>query len=594
MIDQQNRMLRLLSPLGDDACVVMAFSGAEHISDIFQYQVSLQAKSRPIPAGDIVGNEVTLELYRDVATRYFHGIVEAWSDTGISADGTRHYQLIIAPRMALLGYSRHNRIFENLSAVDIVSGLLAGCGEKLDRGSVKQCPRREICTQYNETDLEFVNRLLAEEGIAYFFRHEKSGYRCVLVDAPAGFCNATPAICEFTGAAIAAGEFRNVVTAWQPRVRISSERFTSLDHGEYNPAVPLKAVANSRRDGARFSTGEVQLYGQHYFQRDSNTLRELKSDIAGEQTTRWLAACENDAEDYAGSSNIAGFGAGLRVKVKNAVPDGDAAVLLASVYHTASDGNTRVAQYSNTFTAVSASAGYVPLQKQQRPLLYGTHSAKVVDVKDPASSGALGEVRVKFPWEQTQASCWARVTQLYAGNRWGSYFIPEPGQEVLVEFLNGDPDRPVVVGALYNRNNLLPPYTRTQSGIRTRSKKYNELRFDDSENNEEVFFKAGRDHNYVIGNDENGTIANSRSVTISNGDDNTVISSGSQTIDVARNITITANQSITLQVGSSIVRIEPAGITLQGTMITLLGSAQVEIKGGALTDIDGGIVRINS
>jgi len=295
-----------------------------------------------------------------------------------------------------------------------------------------------------------------------------------------------------------------------------------------------------------------------------------------------------------GTSHIARLKAGLRLKVQNARPDSEARILIVGVHHDASDGNAQATFYRNAFIAVDADIGYVPTRNPVRPQIIGTHSAKVVEVKDPAIDGALGEVRVKFPWEQTQASCWARVAQLYAGDRWGSYFMPEPGQEVLVEFLNGDPDRPVVVGALYNRDHKLPPYTRTQSGIRTRSKNFNELRFDDRDDNEEVFFQAGRDHNYRVNNNVTGTIANNRQVTISNGNDSTSVCSGDQSTDVAGNVTITAGQSITLQVGSSIVRITPACITLAATLISLQATAQVEIKGGAVTDIDGGIVRINS
>jgi len=592
MLDQRNRMLSLRSPLGDDACVVVAFSGSDHISDVYRYQLTLQAKGRYIHAQDIIGFDVTLELARSDSSQFFHGIVDRWVDAGMEADGTACYQLDIVPRMSLLGHARHNRIFENISAVDIVKQILADCGEKVDCGRLQQYLPREICTQYGETDLQFISRLLAEEGIAWFFRHEKEQCVCVLVDVASGFGIAKPEHCEYVP--IAGGHRYDAVTDWRRLTQVRSKNNLSIDYSEYSPATPLSIQTDLSDKTGRSHYGEAQLFGQHYFQRQSASARQFDADTASRQMARLQTAAAGEAERIEGASTIAGLKAGLRINVKNAALDSDANVLIVGVHHDAGDGNAQPTFYHNTFVAVDASAGYVPHCNPLRPQMLGSHSAKVVEVKDPASTGALGEVRVKFPWEQTQASCWARVAQLYAGNRWGSYFVPEPGQEVLVEFLNGDPDRPVVVGALYNRDHKLPPYTRTQSGIRTRSKNFNELRFDDRDGNEELFFQAGKDHNYRVNNDESGTIINNRRVTISNGNDETSVCSGSQSTNVAGDITITAGRSITLQVGSSVICIEPACITLQATMISLQATAQVEIKGGAVTDIDGGIVRINS
>jgi len=592
MLDQRNRMLWLHSPLGDDVCVVVAFSGSDHISDIYRYRLTLQTKGQHIQAQDIIGLAVTLELRRDTSPRFFHGIVDRWIDAGMDADGTAYYQLDIVPRMALLKHCRHNRIFENFSAVDIVTQILADCGEKVDSSKLKNYACREICTQYAETDLEFVNRLLAEEGIAYFFHHESERNSCILVDAASGFGNTQPGSCEYVAGMVS--QQRDAITEWRRMTCMGSERLTSIDYSEYSPAAPLSTTASARSEIARAKNGEVQIFGQNFFQRASAAAREINADATSKRVVRWQAGFESETGSIEGASNIAGLGAGLRVEVKSLRHDSNENVLMVCVNHHAEDGNAQSTFYKNTFVAVGAATGYVPHRHSLRPQILGTHSARVVETKDPASEGAHAEVRVKFPWEQTQASCWARVAQLSAGNRWGSYFVPEPGQEVLVEFLNGDPDRPVVIGALYNRDHKLPPYTRTQSGIRTRSRNFNELRFDDRDGNEEIYFQAGRDHNYRINNDETGTIANNRRVTISNGNDETAVCSGNQSTDVAGNITVTAGQSITLQVGSSVIRIEPACITLQATMISLQATAQVEIKGAAVTDINGGIVRINS
>lgn len=594
MINQRNRMLRLRSPLGNDACVVTAFSGADRISEPYRYQLTLLTKGRLLKAEDIVGVEVTLELLWGEFPRFFNGIVYSWSDMSADADGTHHYQLAIAPQMALLEFSRHNRIFENTSTVDIVKKLFADCGQQVDGSRLRQYARREICTQYSETDLDFINRLLAEDGISYFFRHEEEHCICVLVDAPSGFGNSRPSSCKYLPDSSESDHLHEAITAWNREIHMRNEKLTSVDYSEYSAAQPLTTTAVSRRDITRAGKGEIQLHGQHYFQRVSDVARSLDTDLLAAQLARWQAAFDGAADRITGASTIAGIGAGLRIAVEIDASEDPSRVLVIGVEHHATDGNRQRSVYQNRFVAVDATVGFVPGIGSARTRIAGTHTARVESVKDPASEGALGEVRVKFPWEPDQASCWARVAQLSAGSRWGSHFVPEPGQEVLVEFLNGDPDRPVVVGALYNRDNQPVPYTRTQSGIRSRSSNFNEMRFDDREGSEELFFQAGRDHRYRINNDEIGTISNNRSTTISNGSDDIVICNGNQNTDVAGNVTITAGQSITLQVGSSSIKLEPTCITLQSPVISLLGNAQVEVEAGAVVDITGGIVRINS
>jgi type VI secretion system secreted protein VgrG len=591
MIDQRNRMLRLHWPLSGGACAVVAFDGVECISDVYRYTLTLQIKGDAVSAVDVIGMPVTLEVLRAGTPRYFHGIACNWTNAGVDADGTSSHQLDIVPRMALLQHARHNRIFEKLTAVQIVRKLLADCGQHVDDSRLQQYMPREVCTQYDESDLQFVNRLLAEEGISYFFRQQRDGCQCVLVDSPAGFDSASPSHYEFVGPPAATLQQRDGIDSWHFSRRIGSATMTSVDHCEYSPAAPLTVQARSPRDPPRIGCGEVQLFGHHQFRRAASA-RDFDAPSVARQVERWQQASDNASEQVSGSSNIAGLGAGLRINVDETGIASPAGVLLVSVTHSARDGNAQVTDYRNCFVAVDAQGGYVAA-KPARPRMAGAHVAMVVDVRNPAEPDALCEIRVQFPWDSSQASCWARVAQLQAGNRWGSFFLPEPGQEVLVEFLNGDPDRPVVTGALYNRNHVPAGFTRQQSGLRTRSRNYSELRFDDREGSEEVFLLAGRDHRYRVNNDLTGVVARDRHVTISNGNDSVTVSSGNQTSDVAGNITITAGQSITLQVGSSMIRIEPACITLQSALIDLQAAAQIEAHAAAVIDIEAGLVRIN-
>ena len=296
------------------------------------------------------------------------------------------------------------------------------------------------------------------------------------------------------------------------------------------------------------------------------------------------------------------------------------------VTHRASDSRDQDSGYSNTFTCVAASnsTAYTPRIIPEKPRVWGPQTAQVVDIDNPQGDHSHASVKVRFPWQQNGESCWARVAQLYAGSEWGSYFVPDIGQEVLVEYVNGDPERPVVVGAVYNSDNLIPPYTRTQSGIKTRSGDYNELRFDDDPGNEEVYFQAGKDHNFLVQNDETGEIIHDQKVKI--GNDQKVEIGNDKTTDVEANVKLEAGQNIdvtskmgnikvksnagkidieaamgiTLKVGGSSIEMTPAGITIKstmidvnGTMVTVKANAMAEVSGSAMLTLRGALTRIN-
>jgi len=591
MFSQHKRLLRLLSPIGGGDCVVTSFHGAEQISDVYRFDVTLLSTTR-IAHEKIIGTDIAVQIVRENAARWFHGVIAAIVENGTSANNIWQYRCEMVPALALLEVAAHNRIFENFSVVDIVTSIIRACGQRLDTSRLRTYSSRETCTQFGETDLAFVNRILAEEGIAYFFRQQENGCVCVLVDSASGFDELTEKIATYTGMARGSCEYRDVITSWRPYFRFATEQLTSIDYSEYATA-PVRVDASRELGAHTACTSRMEYYGRHYFQRSSDAARDIDLDARSTQTERWLAALQQDAGGVSGAGTVAGFSAGMRGQVTGVNGSEKTCFLLTRVVHDVADGNDSSSHYSNTFAGVLGDRGYVPPQIWPRPRIYGVHSAKVLSVRDPQSTGANAEVKVAFAWHPTQASCWARVTQLHAGNRFGSYFMPEPGQEVLVQFLNADPDRPVVVGALYNRDHALPPYSATQSGIRTRSTNFNELRFDDREGFEQLYMEAGRDHHYVINHDQTGDISNNRYTTIQQGNDVTRVCSGNQTTDVAGEVTIRANGRITLQVGGSSLIIDATGISLNGTMVILQANAQVEVSAGAVASISGGVVNIN-
>lgn len=614
-------ILALTTPMGKDAFALGCFEGSEAINGLFSFGLKVSTAKTANEVQTLLGKSVTVSLDVSGSKRCFHGIINSVTDQGGTNDGgSNQFLLGMVPKLWLLSLSAHNRLFEAKTAVDVIKEVVAASAETLDAGRLGSYPKREIITQFGESDLDFVQRLLAEEGIAYYFKHTDSACSLVLIDKMGDFAETSPASVQLRPSG--SGASLNEVGSLAFSTSMATAKMATTDYSEYAPATAqtINAQYSGKHTNARH--GEWQQHGPHQFARGDDSARSLSRAEGQNQVTRWLEARESQASTGVGSGSVVVFGAGLRVGIKDMMRTGqpETKVLLTSVQHRASDGHDTATGYSNVFHCVPTehAAGFRPMPGRSKPLLSGVHTAKVIEVKNPQSSGAHGEVKVKFPWTEA-GSCWARVAQLYAGNKWGGFFVPDVNQEVLVEFINGDPDRPVVVGSLYNKNNAIPPYTKTQSGIRTRSKDFNELRFDDKEGSEEVYFQAGKDYSYLVQNDEKGTIKKNRNVVLESGNDDLKLKSGNQTValesgnqsieiksgsqkikagqsisqEASQSITLKANQSITLEVGGSKIKIEPAGITIESTMITIKGNAQTEISGGGMMVVKGGLVKIN-
>jgi type VI secretion system secreted protein VgrG len=278
-------------------------------------------------------------------------------------------------------------------------------------------------------------------------------------------------------------------------------------------------------------------------------------------------------------------------------------------------------QYSNSFTCMPESRVFRPPRTAPKPLVHG---AQIGFVTGPAGeeihTDKYGRIRVHFPWEREgYDSIWMRVAQSWAGKNWGTQFIPRVGMEVVVDFLEGDPDRPLCVGCVYNAD-YMPPYeltdNKTQSGWKTRSttgggsSDFNELRFEDKKGQEEVYFHAEKDFTRVVENNDSLKVGydkmspgkqdieifGNRTTTIETGNDNLTLKLGSKTTTVmAGSITYTAMQSITLQCGASIISMTPASISLTSAAITLTATGAItQTAGGAFMATAGGVMTLTA
>ncbi len=596
-----NRILQFESPLGDERCSPVCLKGTERLNELFSFELTLVAGDDPIEPEELLGEEVVITVSSGDLVRNFCGIVSQFREVDPTGDDTFEYIADVVPQMWLLGLNSHNRIFEAMDALAIVEQVVKdSCGMSVQRAARKSCTVRETCCQFNETDLAFVQRLLAEEGIAYGFEHGKSKATLILADSLDGLPDCSPG--EYPYKEREEGEWKSRVSRFKRAGRLCTSKLSSTDYGEYASARPVAVESTLSPARPNSRQGEMTLHGRHDFE-DAGGERRLKQGTCSSQVKRWLNGLESAGSQFTGVSGAATFTAGHKFELSDApvVANKETQFLLMAVTHHAVDGYDEKTFYKNSFvcTACSNSTAFTPAIIPERPRMWGPQTAQVIEVENPEAPTAHARVKVLYPWDSEQTSCWARVAQLYAGNKWGGFFVPDVGQEVLVECINGDPDRPVVVGAVYNDENPVPPYNKWQSGIRTRSGDYNELRFDDNPGAEEVYFQAGRDHKFLIQNDESGEVLNDQTLEIGGQQKISVRgdidqdSDQSIKIKAGMSLEIEAGASITLKVGGSKIKMDPASITIESTLVKVKSNANTEVSSTGILKLQGSLTTIN-
>lgn len=577
VLSQDGRWLTMDSPLGADALIPTRLVGEERLSALFEFTVDVLSSDDAIDPATILGKAVTVRVRRgqDLDPRPFNGIVKSIAGGPLSAHGYRAYRLEVVPTVWLLTRTRDCRIFQTQSALDIVKAVLAEGGvTALETAGVSTQPaQRDYCVQYNETDFAFVSRLLEEEGIFYTFRHEDGKHTMVLGDAASAYapCEDAEAYYRSGGHGHADGVF-----AWTGRTRFRTGKVVHDDYDFEAPSTDLKAETSTVLSPADFKKWEHYEYPGRYVKKDRGTA---------------LARVRMEAEEAPyqvaeGTGAYRMFSPGQTFTVKeHPVPSvTDTEHVLLSVRHEASDDSHFAggggSSYGNAFTCLPATVPFRPARETPKAVVRGPQTALVVGPSgEEIHTDKYGRIKCQFHWDRLgksddTSSCWIRVAQMWAGRQWGSVFIPRIGMEVVVEFLEGDPDRPLVTGCVYNAETM-PPYTlpanKTQSGLKTRSSAkggtadFNELRFEDKKGSEEVYFHAQKDFTRFVENDDTLTVENdqtetvkkNRTRTVSEGNESVTIAKGNQTIDVSE-----GNQSVTIGKGDRTITVSKGDQTL--------------------------------
>ncbi len=606
---QTDRLLTLTTPLGGDVLIPTAFSGTEGLSQLFQFTLAMVSKQNAISPDSLLGKSVTLQIARPQADpRYINGIVIAFKAADQMVDGMRNYEAVLAPKLWLMTRTADCRIFQNQTVVQIAETLFsdAGVSDYKKQGLTGSHPTREFCVQYRETDYAFLTRILAEEGIYFYFQHTNGSHTLILSDSAAGYVDCADKSVQH--AQPEAGDML-AVQHWEAGYFFQSGKTTLNDYNFEQPTTDLTASTTTVLTNSSFKSWEIYDYPGDYETKD-----------VGTSTSR--ARMEADEANYAitkGRGTYPSFQAGAKftmAKHEVASEQGRSCVL-ASVSHEAKDlshlGNQTTPQhYANAFTALPASTGYRPPPATRRPIIPGPHTATVVGPSgEEIYCDKYGRIRVQFHWDRLgtndeKSSCWIRVAQSMAGNSWGTLFTPRVGMEVVVEFLEGDPDRPLVTGCVYNGTNM-PPYTlpdnKTQSGFKSRSSAqgdattFNELRFEDKKGSELIYIHAQKDQTrdvvnddtLTVNNDQTITIVNNRTETVQKGNETVTVSKGNRSVTIAEGseaLTVTqGNQTLTVSGGNSTTTVSKGNAS---TTVSQGNHALTVSQGNSTTEISQG------
>jgi type VI secretion system secreted protein VgrG len=489
----------------------------EELSRPFSVRLTLVAREgTEVDPASLLGQEAALSIRLDEEhTRYLHGVLaqmEQW-DTGAGADRNR-FVAVIVPSLWRLGHRKRCRIFQGMTVPEIVQQVFREGGVAARLSLSAGYRPRDYCVQYRESDFDFVSRLLEEEGIFYSFEHEQDGHTVVLRDSAAA-CPDLP-----DGAGILFRDESGMtseehVFAFRMRREVRPSSVALRDFNFLRPALDMTTGAAESASGL----GELEIY-------DYPGRYDETGAGAARSRTR-LEELRVSAETGAGTSTSRRLAPGQVFELLDHPVDGfNGEYLILSVSHhgwqpealhspflSAEQRDRR--RYESTFVCLRKGVPFRPERKTPRPTVPGPQTAIVVG---PASEEIFtdlhGRVKVQFHWDREgkrdeRSSCWIRVSQAWAGPGWGALYLPRVGHEVVVEFEEGDPDRPLVTGSVYNGVNPPPislPADKTKSTLRSASSPgghgSNELRFEDAAGGEEVYLHAQKDLDIVVENDK--------------------------------------------------------------------------------------------
>lgn len=553
---EDQRFLGVTPPAAAGPMALTMFTGQEALSRLFHYRLELISDNPSVAAKDVVGTAITWDVQDpDVGgVRYFNGIISRWVAGPAYKGGKRTYWADVVPQLWFLTRTANCRIFQNKSALDIIKIVLQDFGiSNLSVKTTGTYAAREYCVQYRETAFNFISRLMEYEGIFYFFIHEDGKHTLVLADANSVFqdCQANP-----VGYGSGGSSAFSQVHSWEHQYEYRSGQISQTDYNFKTPSTSLLANVKSVLQLQNISKYELFDYPGGYMKKDDGN-SELKVRIQEEEAA---------FESISAAGNCESFYAGGKFTLHEHDIDSEKGdYVVASIQHNARDTSyERDASgsfYENTFTCIPAKTPFRPARVTPTPIVQGAQTAVIVGkAGEEIYCDEYGRVKVQFFWDRMgkkdeNSSCWVRVSQNWAGKNWGAIFTPRIGQEVVVSFLEGDPDRPLITGRVYNAEQAVPyalPANQTISTIKTRSSKegtpenFNEISFEDKKGSELLTIHAEKDQSIGVEHDEAHWVGHDRTKTIDHDETTHVKHDRTETVDNNETITIHANRAETV------------------------------------------------
>ena len=511
-------MLSVTTPLGKDKLSITELTIEDAVSDGFVMNATLYSADQSIRYNDIIGRSVTVWLRnRRPRPEPINGIVRKFAAGVVDARGLREYRAEIIPWFWLLKCTADCRIFQNSTFPQIIEEVFRGYGfVDYEMRFIRRYEAIDYCVQYRESAYAFLSRWMEKLGIFYFFRHEADRHVMVIGDNNFAFkyCSERDVT---TVDGIGGG-----VTKWQHSESFRPGRRSQSDFAFKTPALNLLTQESTLNDLPRTRDFEVFDHPGGY---TSLSYGRFLTRTRMEEEESRIHLVEGD-------SDYATFRAGGKITMNHGAIETEESqdYVLTSVTHHCRDvtGHSDTAErpsYANRFDAVPVKPPYRPARRTPWPVVHGPQTAIVVGVKgELIHTEKHGRVKLKFHWDRRgksddSSSCWVRVSQNTAGAGWGGVFIPHVGHEVIVSFLEGDPDRPMVTGRVYNGENqkaIALPSDKTQSAIRDHSG--NEIVMEGKKGVEDIRINATKDTNVVVHHDYNETVkTGNRTITIASG-----------------------------------------------------------------------------
>ncbi len=606
VLEQLTRQLKISPILGDEDVHLITVAGREELSRLYEFQLEILSMNDNISAEEIVGQNVTvlIESSEDVP-RYFNGYIRKFLAGDEVDRDRRRYFMTIVPWLWFLTQRTDCRIFQDMNVIEIVEEVFRKHGCSAYQLKLKEeYAEREYCVQYRESDFDFVSRLLEEEGITYYFQQENGKHTMILADHSMAWtdCEESPVDCPRDDQQ--SKHVRPHIIEWHHEWQFHSGAWA---HCDYNFKTPRQSLQYGERTLMKIANAtdfeRFEFPGCFPDRKVGMPLAQVR-----------MEEIESGHELIFGTSTCKSFHPGGRFVIGQHRIDSEEkkAFVLKLVQHKAheanngSSGNDAAFSYRNSFNCFPDTVSFRPERVTPKAIMRGCQTAVVTGpVDEEIHTDEFGRVKIKFHWDRwgpcdDRSSCWVRVSQPHAGAGWGHIDLPRVGEEVIVDFLEGDPDRPIIIGRVYNGCNRVPynlPQNKTISGYKSKSYKEdgkNEMLIDDTAGQEQIVINAQKDMHTKVANDQSLFVGNNRNEEVAVDDglkvggNKTTLVTGESYHSSGGLMTHVSDTEVFIGCGGSYIRLTPGQIEIGSAIIKILGDTMVSTEAVLINSVASG------